>query len=101
MIEKWSDLIPFCLWAAVVVTLGMAMMGYQIWPLCVAGFLLLLYSVANEAPQPVRHDLGLPARTLGHVSVLDDYMRRVHARAAADGMFRDRNSHERLGDKAA
>jgi hypothetical protein len=95
---KLSDALPFALYTAVVVTLGLAMMGGPLWPLCVAGFLLLLYAVANEAPQPVRHDLSLPARTLGHVSDLDEYLRRVHERAAADGMFRDPNTHTRLGD---
>jgi hypothetical protein len=97
---KRSDLLPFALCTAVVVTLGMAMLGYQLWPLCVALFFLLLYAVANEAPEPVKYDLGMPARTLGHITDFDKYMREVHARAAADGLFRDRNSHERLGDKA-
>ena len=70
---KWSDVTPFALWAAVVVTLGLAMMGGPLWPLCVAGFLMLLYAVANEAPEPVRHDLGIPARTLGHLDTACDH----------------------------
>lgn len=90
--------LPFVLLTAVVVTFGLAVFGYPIWPLLLSCFALMLYAVAAEAPQPVRHDLGLPARTLEHVSDLDEYIRRVHARAEADGMFRDPNAHTRLGD---
>lgn len=69
---KGSDLLPFALWTAVVVTLGMAMMGYQIWPLCVALFFLLLYAVAKEAPEPVKHDLGMHDRTIEHLDKFED-----------------------------
>ena len=95
---KWSDVTPFTLWTAVVVTLGLAMMGGPLWPLCVAGFLLLLYAVANEAPEPVRHDLGMPARLVSYHDAPDTIANRIHAQMVADGLIRDPSAHTRLGD---
>lgn len=43
----------------------------------------------------------LERRVSAYFDKPEDIANRVHAQMVEDGLFRDRNSHERLGDKAA
>jgi hypothetical protein len=69
MITNWRDAVAFVFYAALLPLIGWAVLGGSIWPLLLWAFLAMLGWVGKQAPQPVRHDLGLPARTLG---LLDD-----------------------------
>jgi hypothetical protein len=72
MITNWRDAVAFVFYAALLPLIGVAVLSGTFWPLLVWGFVAMFGWVGKQAPQPVRHDLGLPARTLGHFDQVED-----------------------------
>jgi hypothetical protein len=98
MITNWRDAVAFVFYAALLPLFGIAVLGGPIWPLVLWAFLAMLGWVGKQAPQPVRHDLGLPDRTLRLLDTPEASVSRIHRQMIADGLIRGTRERDRLGD---
>ena len=85
MITNWRDAVAFVFYAALLPLIGVAVLSGTYWPLLVWGFVAMLGWVGKQAPEPVRHDLGLPARTLRLLDTPEASVSRIHRQMIADG----------------